>query len=702
MELIFLGTGPTKKLTQDGRTRSSLAVKTKNSTFIIGCSLDFSEQIMRENIADIDFILLTSADKDSTGGLVVQLRDWMNKRDLDKMPVYMEATTWHQIKKEIKAVSHIEPRLIKVNKSFSVFDNSFIPFRVSSGTQINTLGFKWDNVVYSEDVSEIPEESKQYYQNAHTAIFDAASWFGDKGNAHQNVADALKFATENKLNRFIMIQAGSSYPNHAEAQAKINQYWKQLGADDTEVMLAQDGLRLSTPQALTQILSEIKEGFCVSPPHGRMIYMSDKSLIVNSTLFRSKVGNLLYLIEDDLCYGLIRLHMPNKINLQEFKELEEQHQTTEDQRKKWWPNKEILYAYQFDVVEKYTHPRPIAVGDKTHTFITDFKFLEEKASKKLQQMSPHLLKELGDKLVVKDFISVIGGNNNSTDVNILIRLSSPSEFLKKAIEEQILKDCSFSKEINFKWGDPEVPHDTYIPLYDLQLVRKDLKIVTMQEEVLNLAAVTPFIPMKPKKLYEVDEVLACANKRKVAIEKKFKGTRLILIKTGSRIRLYSNEKDVTQYFPTIVSEASILSNKDMVLDGEVVKDGVDSATNSASTLHCFDISYLDGEELMEEPWYKRKATLHSLNFTPHIKEVTSLVTQFESEIKKAITFVNSLPGSDGAIIKDYDGRYYKGKQSDVWMDLVQGPTSTGTTGIPQVQGKKWKKKLLPGPKGGSL
>jgi len=87
----------------------------------------------------------------------------------------------------------------------------------------------------------------------------------------------------------------------------------------------------------TQTLIQHKEGICFSAPFGKNISDGTKQLIIKSKLFKKEVDKLLYLIQDNLCYGIIKLKYPFKITSKEFKELEPKHGISEDEYKRWWP-----------------------------------------------------------------------------------------------------------------------------------------------------------------------------------------------------------------------------------------------------------------------------------------------------------------------------------------------------------------------------
>jgi len=773
MEIIFLGTGPTTPIIKDGRTRSSIIVKTKGTTFLIDCTPDFLKQVEREKIDKIDFILFTHAHSDCIDG-IPDLKKWLDKKDIESIPVFMETQTYQKIKAKFKSLSHLTIKYFQPYISFTVEDIQITPFRLIHSIQSGfpCCGFQFLDIVYSEDVGEIPKKSLKYYQNANIIIFDAAMWFNKQIKGHYNVAKALQFAKEVKPKQFILIQAGHTYPTQEKAEVEIAQYWREIQGDDSiKITLAYDGLKLILREHISQVLYELKEGIYLVQSHASMIYSGEKDLIIKSKLFKNKINKFLYLIEDNLCYGIIRLKFPDKINLEEFDKLKDRHQITDEERTKWWPYKEVLYAYDFDIIKLFETPKRVEIPQGVQTFIKDFKFLEEQnlivnpktydpeklpsdilrddwriinawyASKKrgkeikhsieeiinLAKMiylelkkrgtkfypekmkpysrelynkvsdksldknvdlsNPDLLSEFNDKILIKDFISVVGsyveGKSQPNDIDILIRMNQPTEFIKRAIEVRLLKDVSFSEDLHFIWGDPEGPHDSYVPLYDLQLSRiKPLKIIKMFEEEIELNAVIPFYPMKPRKrFYQVGELLSYMfkNSNKFALEKKFNGFRAILTKIGNKIKIYSDQKkDISRHFHTILAEAKDLSAGDLVIDAELVyKDGGRSEIakyvtgkgeldDSEISLYIFDCIYYK-QDLTKLPWHERKSILHSLNFSKHLKEVNSIIVSDQTAAGKAVNFLRNLKGSEGVMIKRYDGEYTKNKKSDAWI-----------------------------------
>jgi len=652
------------------------------------------------------------------GGLGDQLKTWMKENNIEKIPVYAESGSWTVINRRIKRLDHIDKKLFSPNVKFSAEGKiSITPFRLVHSIQpgFPAVGFRFKDVVYSEDVGKIPEASEKHYKNADIIIFDAAMWFDRIIKGHYNVEMALEEAKKYKPDLFVITQAGHTYPPQESAEKQIQAYWDRVRGDiKTRVKLAYDGLTLESKSSVSVNLVEDKDGIYFVKPHGNMIWDGRKSLIVKSKLFRSAIGKIFYLLEGDLAYGLIKIKAPYKINLKEFEKLKEKHRVSDEERKKWWPNKKVLFAYPFEKIKMFKNPKKVKIPKGVQVFVKDFKFLiQEMIAEREEKMSEidlnsyKLLDDFKDMTIIKDFISIIGSyaeqkdGYKPNDIDLLVRMSEPSSFIKRAVEVRILKTLdwpeNWSEKIHFVWGDTEGPHDTFIPMYDLvlkrQLPMKKIEMLDNQkkkwvcpEEYGKLSPNIDFYPMKPaKRFYKINEALEYmfTIADKFAIEKKINGFRGVLERKGDSIKVFSDEKrDISRNFKTIISQADDLSSKDFILDGELVLKGGGRAEiakyvtgkgeldDSDIEFQAFDILKFD-EDVTKKPWHERKSLLHNLNFTKNIKEVRSIIVNSPDKARKAIDLMKNLPKSEGAMIKKYDGTYTKGKtthaKSTAWI-----------------------------------
>jgi ATP-dependent DNA ligase/site-specific DNA-adenine methylase len=311
---------------------------------------------------------------------------------------------------------------------------------------------------------------------------------------------------------------------------------------------------------------------------------------------------------------------------------------------------------------------------------------------KKQELSqiPDFISNFTDAILIKDAVSVVGSSvekEEHKDIDILCRLSDPSDFLKRAIQVRITKmfPDEQADKLHFIWGDPEGPHDTYIPIFDLCLISKKPKIM----EMMASGMMSPVATMKPAhRFYDPREAVEYSfSKAEIwACEKKYNGFRAMIHKQGNEVRIYSDQqKNITFPFPTAEAQAKSASLKDFIIDCEMVpyQDnkplGRDVAARYIGTVKshkdvddsqviffAFDCLYLDGD-LKDKPWSERKRALNSLKFSANIKNTASVVVDTKDEMFKAIRMFANMAGSEGSVIKNYESPYTPGKESDLWI-----------------------------------
>ena len=171
-------------------------------------------------------------------------------------------------------------------------------------------------------------------------------------------------------------------------------------------------------------------------------------------------------------------------------------------------------------------------------------------------------------------------------------------------------------------------------------------------------------------------------------EFKWDGVRATVYVEGGRPRVLSrNDRDVTGSYPELRVLAESLGARQVVLDGEIVAMNAEGrpsfealqsrmhVTNSAQvrrlmtqtpiTYLVFDVLYLDGRSLLDEPYVERRRILESLQLSgpswqtpPHFEGGGAAV--WEASRKQ---------GLEGIIAKRLDSRYYAGKRSDCWWKV---------------------------------
>ncbi len=173
-----------------------------------------------------------------------------------------------------------------------------------------------------------------------------------------------------------------------------------------------------------------------------------------------------------------------------------------------------------------------------------------------------------------------------------------------------------------------------------------------------------------------------------AFEIKWDGLRAIAYCDGGRLRLQSrNLRDITSRYPELRAMAAQLGSREAVLDGEVVAfdeggrpsfERLQSRMNLASesavrrrmgdipvTYLAFDLLYLDGRSMFDEPYTERRSRLDELALdgpswqTPgeHLGEGSKLLE------------LSAARGLEGLVAKRLDGRYLAGRRSTAWLKV---------------------------------
>ncbi|MDD2584305.1 MAG: MBL fold metallo-hydrolase [Bacteroidales bacterium] len=183
IRLTFLGTGTsqgvpiigckckvcTSQDPKDKRLRSSVLIEHNNKKILIDAGPDFRQQLLRENIGNLDAIILTHEHKDHTGGLDdVRAINYLQKKIL---PIYCEKRVEYSLHKEYSyafckikypGVPEFDIKTID-NTPFKIGDITITPIRVYH-YKLPILGFRIGNITYITDANRIdPKELEKIF-----------------------------------------------------------------------------------------------------------------------------------------------------------------------------------------------------------------------------------------------------------------------------------------------------------------------------------------------------------------------------------------------------------------------------------------------------------------------------------------------------------------------------------------------------------
>ncbi len=200
----------------------------------------------------------------------------------------------------------------------------------------------------------------------------------------------------------------------------------------------------------------------------------------------------------------------------------------------------------------------------------------------------------------------------------------------------------------------------------------------------------PIQPMLAQSADDVPEALACVGE--AALEYKMDGARVQVHKSGEDVVVYSRSlKDVTAAVPEVVEVTRALPARDLILDGEVISllpDGRPQPFQISMrrfgrkldvhrmrqelpmTPFWFDLLYLNGGALLDEPQARRFAALSDLSsehLIPHI--VTADAQAADEFLEQALA-----RGHEGIMAKAIDAKYAAGARGQSWVKVKRART----------------------------
>ena len=407
--------------------------------------------------------------------------------------------------------------------------------------------------------------------------------------------------------------------------------------------------------SISESLQERKNGICLEPNHAKMIWQGNKDVIIKDKSYRFATNKPFYLIGGNECYGVLVLTKATQINLTDFETFKNRHRITDDERKGWWPNKQVLYRYDFVLVEKFESPRLVKVKDGEQTFLHDITFIGESNDiEKIESAKKYNPTDLRTDQLKNNFRIVLAWHSSKTKgIEIPYSYKGIEKILKLTYDELLSRGIVFQQEKM----DPSIKEI-------FEKISSDSKNTAKDEMSEFVGKYKPMDPASeynninkliPKLYQELDEI-------KYEVEKNHCGKRILAAKKNGVVKLYSfySLKDVTNDFTNFISSVSKLSKSDFILDCKL------SANESNEKLYVSDVLYKE-EDLTNTPWHNRYKVLKRLNFNEPIKEIAGIVVNNKEEARKAIKLFCWMSSTEGAIVKKYDSIYNQKENKDSWL-----------------------------------
>ncbi len=222
---------------------------------------------------------------------------------------------------------------------------------------------------------------------------------------------------------------------------------------------------------------------------------------------------------------------------------------------------------------------------------------------------------------------------------------------------------------------------------DLGLVSKNL-----YEGKNQLGGIKIFNPVRPALAErETSPTAILERHKKTMADLKLDGFRLQIHKKGEKVMLFSRRlENMTDSFPDVIkiirenvkAEEAIIDSEALAYNettGEIYpfqytiqrkrKHGVaEKAEELPLHVFAFDLIYLNGKDLIEEPYMKRRKLLEKIIGGEGITVMESITTSDNEELDKF--FKKSIEiGAEGVVCKDPDSPYKAGMRGFNWIKL---------------------------------
>ena len=231
--ITFLGTGTSQGIPligchcevcdstdpRDKRFRSSALVEYQGIKVVIDAGPDFRQQMLREDVRDLDAILLTHPHKDHTGGLDdVRAFNYITGKN---MPIYCEPNVLESLKMEYSyafrehkypGVPEFEVHTIGTDPFF-INGVEIIPVRAMH-YKLPVLGYRFGKLGYLTDANYISDEDIQKFRGVDVFVINTIR--REKHISHFSLDEALDVARRVGARQTYLTHLSHQIEKHSE------------------------------------------------------------------------------------------------------------------------------------------------------------------------------------------------------------------------------------------------------------------------------------------------------------------------------------------------------------------------------------------------------------------------------------------------------------------------------------------------------
>ena len=195
------------------RRRVSILVKKNNKTFLVDTSPDLRMQMIDANIKDVDAVLYTHSHADHVHGIDDLRAFCWQRKDNKPLPIYSDQYTIDQIMRRFDYAFENKygpavPSLAA--NTIGIGNNTIQGINVEAIKQIHgkgfSLGYRFDNIAYSTDVNNLPDESMKKLENLDLWIVDCVRY--EPHYSHSHFDQTMSWINKLKPKKAILTHMG--------------------------------------------------------------------------------------------------------------------------------------------------------------------------------------------------------------------------------------------------------------------------------------------------------------------------------------------------------------------------------------------------------------------------------------------------------------------------------------------------------------
>lgn len=238
LKATFLGTGTSQGVPvitcscnvcrsndlKDKRLRSSLLLDVNGKIIVIDAGPDFRQQMIREQIKQVDAVLITHGHKDHIGGLDdIRAYNYVSRKPMD---VYASAEASENIRRDFYYVFERQqyPGIPKINlieiqnKPFMVQGIKIIPVEIDH-MYLKIFGFRIGALTYITDCNHIPPDEMEKIAGSKVLIINALRMKSHV--SHFSLPEALDIIEMIKPEKAYITHISHQLGMHEEVSAKL-------------------------------------------------------------------------------------------------------------------------------------------------------------------------------------------------------------------------------------------------------------------------------------------------------------------------------------------------------------------------------------------------------------------------------------------------------------------------------------------------